>query len=585
MGGTPWRLGRIGLLASALTALAALAPTSAFADAPTWFLSNSNTGGIAETWFKYGNPGDIPLAGDWDGDGMDTPGVARPNPAGWMDWYLRNSNSQGVSDISFALGNRTDRTLTGDWNRDRIDTPAVTRPNAAGWLDWWLKNANDGTWRAGDHALAYGNGSGDVSVVGDWNGDGIATPAVYRRSTATFYLADDFSGNAVAAFSFGTPGNTDDVVIGDWNGDGYDSIGLFRRSTAAWTLSNSNASGAVTFKFVYGNAGDVPVVGDWNGDGTDTVGVVRTATVAYPTSAAFGGANGVIDTDAEIGAVLTALGAADSDADWNAIWNGMTAAEQARVQKGLKYEDDTLLRDTSTGRVYLYADGAVAWVTNATVAARLDINLSTAISVAGSVIASYRRANDITEAALNSPDEPSPDYGDAMIASAGHPRADKGYFWEKPDPAHEENVFIFSSIDNKAQFRGTLHWYRHRWNLWKRYVQWQGGSRSQALFPGICQTSSFGAKWGGHDLTWSWPPGISFGGEASSEGYTKCPADDYTNAADTGWGRHRPVSPDGKTKGNIKYVVVTVCWREDANSPRLGCVSKKGKRNGDISDY
>jgi len=317
-----------------------MVPASASADAPTWFLKNANSGGIADTWFKYGNPGDIPLAGDWNGDGVDTPAVARRNAAGWMDWHLRNVNSDGVGQISFAWGNNTDRTLVGDWNRDGVDTPAVTRPNAAGWMDWWLKNANDGTWRTGDRAVRYGNGSGDVSVVGDWNGDGIATPGLYRRSNGTFYLADDFSGQAVASFRFGTSGNTDDVLVGDWNGDGYTSIGLFRRSTYTWTLSNYNGTGAPAFSFNYGNPGDLPVVGDWDGNGTDTAGVVRQS-VAYPTSVVYGGGNASVDTTAEIEALDAALeAAADSDEAYDAIMNGLSPADVARYESWIDAGDD-----------------------------------------------------------------------------------------------------------------------------------------------------------------------------------------------------------------------------------------------------
>jgi hypothetical protein len=44
----------------------------------------------SSTSFRYGQPGDIPLTGDWDGDGDETVGVARGR------WYLlRNTNAPG----------------------------------------------------------------------------------------------------------------------------------------------------------------------------------------------------------------------------------------------------------------------------------------------------------------------------------------------------------------------------------------------------------------------------------------------------------------------------------------------------------
>ena len=162
-------------------------------------------------------------------------------------------------------------------------------------------------------------------------------------------------------------------------------------------------------------------------------------------------------------------------AQWNSF-SKMVLVGGRRPQ----FENDALLRDVSTGRVYLYAAGRVAWVTNATVAARLDVYLSTATNVPASVIASYRRVGDITEAAIDSPDEPSSGAGGELMV-AGHPKPDDGYFWEAPDPAGDRNVFVFESVSNKAQFRGTLHWYRNEWRLFKRYVVWQGGSRSLAM--------------------------------------------------------------------------------------------------------
>ena len=44
------------------------------------------------TKFFYGDPGDLPMVGDWDCDGDETPGLYRQSD-GFV--YLRNSNSQG----------------------------------------------------------------------------------------------------------------------------------------------------------------------------------------------------------------------------------------------------------------------------------------------------------------------------------------------------------------------------------------------------------------------------------------------------------------------------------------------------------
>jgi len=82
--------------------------------------------------FVYGNSDDIPVVGDWNGDGIDTPGVVR----GGM-WYLRNSNLPGDADVSFVYGNSDDIPVVGVWNGDGIDTPGVVRGGM-----WYLRSSN-----------------------------------------------------------------------------------------------------------------------------------------------------------------------------------------------------------------------------------------------------------------------------------------------------------------------------------------------------------------------------------------------------------------------------------------------------------
>ncbi|MGH8937452.1 MAG: M15 family metallopeptidase, partial [Acidimicrobiia bacterium] len=63
-----------------------------------FFLKHDLSSDGGEDAFYYGNPGDVPLMGDWDCDGVDTPAMYRPSN-GFV--YLRNSNTQGVADQDF----------------------------------------------------------------------------------------------------------------------------------------------------------------------------------------------------------------------------------------------------------------------------------------------------------------------------------------------------------------------------------------------------------------------------------------------------------------------------------------------------
>ena len=49
--------------------------------------------------------------GDWNNDGIDTIGVFRDGI-----FYLRNTNTQGGADLIFAFGDTGDAPIAGDWD-------------------------------------------------------------------------------------------------------------------------------------------------------------------------------------------------------------------------------------------------------------------------------------------------------------------------------------------------------------------------------------------------------------------------------------------------------------------------------------
>ncbi len=95
---------------------------------------------------------------------------------------------------------------------------------------------------------------------GDYDGDGTADIAVFRKSSGLWSVKDVtrvYFGN-----SFGMP------VPGDYSGDGTTAIGIFEGSTGLWALRD------VT-RLYLGSSSDVPVPGDYNGDGTCDPGIYR----------------------------------------------------------------------------------------------------------------------------------------------------------------------------------------------------------------------------------------------------------------------------------------------------------------------
>ena len=109
------------------------------------YYRNSNTTGIADNTFIYGDPGDRFVAGDWNSNGIASPGVFRPSNT---TMYLRYENSQGNADASWNVGMNTWLPVSGVFG-DKLPPPPTTTttttttkpPSAAGF--------GDGTWIVG----------------------------------------------------------------------------------------------------------------------------------------------------------------------------------------------------------------------------------------------------------------------------------------------------------------------------------------------------------------------------------------------------------------------------------------------------
>ena len=86
--------------------------------------------GAADYFFDYGNSGDTPFVGDFDGDGVDEIGLYRTSNA---YIYLKYELEGGAADIQFHFGEAGDEALAGDWNGDGVDTIAVYRPDDGNW--------------------------------------------------------------------------------------------------------------------------------------------------------------------------------------------------------------------------------------------------------------------------------------------------------------------------------------------------------------------------------------------------------------------------------------------------------------------
>ena len=142
----------------------------------------SDTTGVADVSYFFGDAGDIPLAGDFDGDGCDTVSIYRPNEGRFyiIDRLGFESDGLGAADVDYLFGNIGDQPFAGDFTGDGVDTIGLYRK-----IDSfvYLRYSHDqGT---ADHSFFYGN-PGDVIFAGDWNSDGMDTVGIFRGVSPSF---------------------------------------------------------------------------------------------------------------------------------------------------------------------------------------------------------------------------------------------------------------------------------------------------------------------------------------------------------------------------------------------------------------
>ena len=233
-----------------------------------WYLDANGNGawdpGIDIAYASFGGPGDLPVVGDWNGDGIVAEiGVFR-NGA----WYLDVNNNgvwnPGIDIVYASFGGPGDLPVVGDWNGDGIAADIGVFRNGA----WYLDANNNGVWNPGtDIVYASFGGPGDLPVVGDWSGDGLVSEIGVFRNGA-WYLDANTNGiwNPGTDIVYAAFGQTGDVpIVGDWIGDGATQIGFFRNGS--WYLDmNGNGVWNPSVDAVhtsYGGAGDLPVTGYW----------------------------------------------------------------------------------------------------------------------------------------------------------------------------------------------------------------------------------------------------------------------------------------------------------------------------------
>ena len=212
---------------------------------------------IVTTIGDYNADGRADLASYNRGSGQFSVGLTFPGSGG----IINNLGASGSSQIP----------IQGDFDGD-------------GKTDYGVVDFNTSTWRIQQSQLGllvrqFGQGLVDLPVQGDFDGDGRADFAVYNTANATWRIL--FSAGGALVRQFGEAG-VDQPNPADYDGDGKVDLGVFRATDALWRVALSGG-GVLVRQFGRGsNFGllDRPTPADFDGDGKADLAVFRPESTA-----------------------------------------------------------------------------------------------------------------------------------------------------------------------------------------------------------------------------------------------------------------------------------------------------------------
>ncbi len=238
--------------AAAPSDLAVWRPTSG-----VWYVNNGTT------WMQqaWGQNGDTPVPGDFDGDGKTDFSIFRPGTP-YATWYIIHSSTG--SQVSFPYAVSSDLPAQADYDGDGKTDAAIYRPptSPGSYGVWHIQGTTYGyytyTWGETD----------DIPAPADYDGDGRADVAVFRSTNRKFYSIQSSNQYLITIDTSFNPSNPMwETVSADYDGDGKADYAVYNRNAANWYIRSSMSGTFPTNPVQWGAANDLSVYNDYDGDG------------------------------------------------------------------------------------------------------------------------------------------------------------------------------------------------------------------------------------------------------------------------------------------------------------------------------
>jgi hypothetical protein len=226
-----------------------------------WWVKLSGSGGVTQTT-RWGEGGDVPLPGDYDGDGQTDFAVYRAS-----DKTVRVHNDACVGEHTIDLSwLGAGKPIVGDVNGDGRDDPGIYNA-ATGAIQMRLFALVPSIFAVKSALLApYA-----VPVVADYNGDGTDDLATYTPKQRFLFGGGTPGGEWRMCLVTSSPllceahevtteawgGQLADTPVpADYDGNGTADLAVWNARSGTWTIRRPDGTARVVS---FGNNGDIPI--------------------------------------------------------------------------------------------------------------------------------------------------------------------------------------------------------------------------------------------------------------------------------------------------------------------------------------
>ncbi|WNG36806.1 hypothetical protein F0U61_26375 [Archangium violaceum] len=199
-----------------------------------WYVLGSATGTVSLTQ-QWGTRGDVPISGDFDGDTKSDFAVWRPI----------DTTGTAYGQVFVIMSSTGERKII-NYGPSRGEIPVSGDYDGDGRTDYALWRPADGTWNiissaTGARTTTQFGQNGDTPLSGDFDGDSKSDLAVFR--SGTFYVLQSSTG-ATSTVTWGSSGDV--VVPGDFDGDDLYDYAVWKPSNGTWYIKYSSNIASTT---------------------------------------------------------------------------------------------------------------------------------------------------------------------------------------------------------------------------------------------------------------------------------------------------------------------------------------------------